>query len=166
MRNTPIIEDTVAKLTSQGITGLSYINLNLGKNTSALLTTKTTDKYPVIKTVPSLFTKLESSFGGVTDGLTNTLVKTNQLLNEQNQKHFASVLKNTALLTKKLNKLLDEKTIKNIQQSAKNLNSSTAKIDALLPNVDKFIDNSLSWENNISTSFNSIMNSLLIKEYS
>ena len=78
----------------------------------------------------------------------------------------ASVLKNTALLTKKLNKLLDEKTIKNIQQSAKNLNSSTAKIDALLPNVDKFIDNSLSWENNISTSFNSIMNSLLIKEYS
>jgi phospholipid/cholesterol/gamma-HCH transport system substrate-binding protein len=161
LRNTPIKEDTVAKLTSQGITGLSYINLNLGKNTSALLTTKNTDKYPVIKTVPSLFTKLESSFGGVTDGLTNTLVKTNQLLNEQNQKHFASVLKNTALLTKKLNKLLDEKTIKNIQQSAKNLNSSTAKIDALLPNVDKFIDNSLSWENNISTSFNSIMNSYI-----
>ena len=32
LRSTPIKFDTVAKLTSQGITGLSYINLSLGSN--------------------------------------------------------------------------------------------------------------------------------------
>ena len=161
LKSTPIKEDTVAKLTSQGITGLSYINLNFSKNTSPILTTKGTEKYPIIKAIPSLLTKLESSFGGVTDGLTTTLVKTNNLLNDENQKQFALVLKNTAVFMQKLDKLLDDKMIQNLQESAKNLNSSTAKIDAIIPNIDNFVDNSIRWENNISGSFGSIMNSYI-----
>jgi len=159
LKETPIKEDTAAKLTSQGITGLSYINLTLGGNNSITLKKSNGDKYPVIKSIPSLFTKLETSFGGVTDGLSDTLMKTNHLLNDENQKQFALILKNSATFMQKLNKLLDDKTIKNLQESAEHINSSTAKIDAMIPNIDKFLDNSVNWENNISSSFNSIQNS-------
>ena len=159
LKNTPIKEDTAAKLTSQGITGLSYINLTLGGNNSLFLKKQDGEQYPVIKSIPSLFTKLEASFGGVADGLSDTLIKTNNLLNDDNQKQFALVLKNSASFMKKLDTLLDEEMIKNLQATAKNLNSSTAKMDAMIPNIDKFIDNSIVWENNISNSFNSIMNS-------
>jgi len=159
LKNTPIKEDTAAKLTSQGITGLSYINLTLGGNNSVILKKQDGERYPVIKSIPSLFTKLEASFGGVADGLSDTLIKTNNLLNDDNQKQFALVLKNSASFMKKLDKLLDDEMIINLQATAKNLNSTTAKIDAMIPNANKFIDNSIVWENNISNSFNSIMNS-------
>ncbi len=162
LKTTPIQENTVAKLTSQGITGLSYINLSLNKmGSSKALTVKNSEKYPVIKSTPSLFIKLETSFGGVTDGLTETLVKTNHLLNDENQKQFSLMLKNSASFMEKLDKLLDDETIKNLQSTAKNLNSTTKKIDALILNVDKFLDDSVSWEDNISTSFDSIQNSYL-----
>ena len=158
-KTTPIKEDTAAKLTSQGITGLSYINLTLGGDTSSVLKREDGERYPVIKSIPSLFTKLEASFGGVADGLSDTLIKTNNLLNDENQKQFSLLLKNSASFMGRLDKLLDDETIKNLQESAKNLNSITTKIDATVPNVDRFLDNSMSWENNISASFESIMNS-------
>jgi len=161
LKTTPVKEDTLAKLTSQGITGLSYINLSLGKNTTPILKPVDDNKYAIIKTTPSLFAKLESSFGDVTEGISDTLIKTNNLLNDENQKQFSLVLKNTASFMQKLDKLLDEQTIENLQSTAKNLNSSSAKIDALIPKFDKFIDNSIFWENNISYSFDSIMNSYL-----
>jgi phospholipid/cholesterol/gamma-HCH transport system substrate-binding protein len=161
LKTTPIKSSTVAKLTSQGITGLSYINLSLGDNDSDFLKAKEGEAYPVIKTIPSLFMKLEDSFGTVSENLSITLARTQQLLDEENQMEFSSLLKNSALFMAKMNQTLDDKTIKNFQETMKNLNSSSKKLDEMMPRIDKFLNGSMIWEDKISESFKSIMNSYL-----
>jgi phospholipid/cholesterol/gamma-HCH transport system substrate-binding protein len=161
LKSTPIKENTVARLTAQGITGLTYINLSLGENKAPKLVAKDGEEYPVIKTVPSFFENFEQSLGSVTGKLSRTLGKTEELLGEQNQKNMAIILARTANVSKKIDILLDDKTIGSLQSSAKNLESITYKVDHLIPNVNKLVDNSIEWQDSISTSFNSIMNSYL-----
>jgi len=159
LSSTPIKESTVARLTAQGITGLTYINLTLGKDSSPALTQKEGETCPTIKTVPSFLENIEQSLGGLSVDLTKTLHGTHRLLDDKNQVEIENILKNTATLTQKMNKLLDDKTISHLQKASANLDSITTKVDKLVPNIDKFIANSVSWEDKISGSFNSIMES-------
>ena len=187
LKNTPIKIDTEAKLTAQGITGLSYINLSMGKHSSKPLTIQNSESYPIIKSAPSFFEEIESSLGDVSSGLTGTLQKTEQLLNDTNQKQIALllvrsasfmekmeqllddknqkeislILEKTATILNKIDMLLDEKTVITVQKSAKNIESLTNNIDKMIPNIDGFIDASKEWEGNIHHSFDSIMTSYL-----
>jgi phospholipid/cholesterol/gamma-HCH transport system substrate-binding protein len=156
LKDTPIKEDTAAKLTPQGITGLSYINLSQGSNLSQHLKIKHGEKYPVIKTEPSLFNQLEESFGSMSENLNNTLIRAHRMLNDENQKQLSKVLEKTASFMDKMDMMLNEQTIKNFQSSMENLNSSTKHLNDVMPKVDAFVDNSIKWEDNISASMNSI----------
>lgn len=161
VKSTPIKVDTLARLTPQGITGLSYINLSMGSDSSKKLQKKDGELYPVIGTEPSLYNQLEESFGSVSENLNNTLIQTSKMLNEQNQKELSLLLSNGAEFMQKMNQMLDEKTIKSFQNSMANIESTTKKIDALIPNVDRFLDSSVAWEDNISASMFSIKESYL-----
>jgi len=156
LKTTPIKEDTVAKLTAQGITGLSYINLSEGSNHAKALGLKDGQDYPIIKSAPSFFANVEQSLGSVSELLILTLDRTNELLNDKNQKQFSKLLEKSALVMAKIDATLDAKTIAYIQSSAKNLDYLTYKIDKSIPNINKFIDNSMLWENKINQSFLSI----------
>ncbi|MDD5400305.1 MAG: MlaD family protein [Sulfurimonas sp.] len=160
LKNTPIKSSTVAQLTSQGITGLSYINLSFGDGNAPFLERKKGEEYPVIKTIPSLLIKLENTFGDVTYNLSETLQRTKELLKEENQAEFSLLLKNSAVFVSKMNQILDDETIVNVKETMKNLNSASKKIDEMMPRVEKLIDNSIGWENNISASFG-----LIVKSY-
>ena len=96
LKSTPIKDDTVAKLTAQGITGLSYINLSMGSNSGICLEAKEGEEYPSIKTVPSFFENFESSLGSVSTKLSSTLSRTERLLNDENQAEITKLLKRTA----------------------------------------------------------------------
>ncbi|MEA2099434.1 MAG: MlaD family protein [Campylobacterota bacterium] len=161
LKSTPIKSSTVAKLTSQGITGLSYINLSLGDNYAPQLEIQDGAKYPIIKTIPSFFENFEQSLGSVSTKMSKTLTKTEQLLNDENQKQITILLTKTASFMDKMDKLLDDKTIKNFQETIINVNNTTKKVDAMLPNVDKLIEHTKVWESDISTSLGSIMVSYL-----
>ncbi len=158
LKTTPIKEDTVAKLTAQGITGLSYINLSEGSNHTKALVLKDGQNYPVIKSAPSFFANVEQSLGSVSELLILTLDRTNELLNDKNQKQFSKLLKNSAEVMAKINTTLDEKTITHIQNSAKNLDNFSAKLDKSMPKINLFIKNSMLWETKINDSFLSIKN--------
>jgi phospholipid/cholesterol/gamma-HCH transport system substrate-binding protein len=159
LKTTPIKSSTVAKLTPQGITGLSYINLSLGNAGAPPLLPKDGDKYAVIKTTPSLFTRLENTLGNVSENLSTTLQKTEKLLNDENQEEISRLLKNTAEFMSKINKTLDDKTIDNIHQTMNNLNNTTKKLDVLMPRIDKFVTNTIEWEDKVSSAFKAIMGS-------
>jgi len=160
-KGTPIKEDTVAKLTAQGITGLSYINLSLGSNSSAELLKSDDEKYPIIKTAPSFFTNFEQSFSSVSTRLSSTLGRTEQLLREENQAELSTLLKKSASIMEKMDRLLDEKTIAHMQNSAKNIDEFSQKLNKTMPMVDEFIVKSQAWEDKVSHSFESIMTSYL-----
>jgi phospholipid/cholesterol/gamma-HCH transport system substrate-binding protein len=159
LKSTPIKSDTVAKLTSQGITGLSYINLSLGDNGAPPLVAKEGERYPIIKTEPSFFERFEKSLGTVSTKLSKTLSGTEKLLNDENQEQIALILERTATFMDKMQKLLNDETIKHFQSSIKNLDSTTKKLDVMMPKIDNFINKSMAWEDKISNSFASIMNS-------
>jgi phospholipid/cholesterol/gamma-HCH transport system substrate-binding protein len=160
LSTTPIMTSTVAQLTSQGITGLSYINLSLGDDIRAKpLVSKDNDEYPVIKTIPSLLIKLENSFSDIVINFEKTLQKMQLLLNEENQKNFSLLLENSAALSGKINSTLDEETIKNVQLSIKNLQSTTAQLDAMMPKIQNLVEKTTEWEDSFMVSFRSIMNS-------
>lgn len=161
LKSTPIKEDTAAQLTAQGITGLSYINLSLGSNSSKLLQVKEGDKYPVIKTIPSFFTNFEESLSSVSTKLSSTLRRTEKLLGDKNQVQLSLLLQRTAGVMEKMDRLLDEKTIQHLHNSAENLDNFSRKLDNIMPNIDAFIIKSAKWEDKISHSFNSIMTSYL-----
>lgn len=161
LKTTPIKSSTAAQLTSQGITGLSYINLSFGDEKAELLRAKKGEEYPVIKTIPSLLIKLENTFGDMSVNLSQTLDRTRQLLKEENQAEFSLLLKNSAIFMSKMNQILDEDTINNFQQTMKNLNSSSEKLDKLIPRVGEFMEKSGKWEDDISVAFKSIMNSYI-----
>ncbi|MFT7005458.1 MAG: phospholipid/cholesterol/gamma-HCH transport system substrate-binding protein [Sulfurimonas sp.] len=161
LKTTPIKETTVAKLTSQGITGLSYINLSLGDNGAARLKAKKDEKYPIIKTEASFFERFEKSLGSVSTKLSKTLTGTEKLLDADNQKQIALLLNRSASFMSKMERLLDDQTISDFHSSMHNLASVSKKIDKLMPKMDKFIDNSAVWENKISASLSSIMSSYI-----
>jgi len=161
LKSTPIKSDTVAKLTSQGITGLSYINLSLGDNGAPPLKAKKGDKYPIIKTEPSFFERFEKSLGTVSTKLSKTLSGTEKLLNDQNQKQITLILQRSAVFMDKMQKLLDDESIRHFHNSMKNLDTATQKMDAMMPKIDSFLDKSMAWEDKVSKSFISIMKSYL-----
>ena len=159
LKTTPIKTDTVAKLTAQGITGLSYINLSMGSNGGKDLKANDDEIYPVIQTVPSFFENFETSLGSVSSKLSNTLTRTEMLLNDGNQEQVTLLLQRTASLMGKFEKVLDDKTITHLQSTAKNLDALTQKANNLTPDINKFLDSSIKWEDKISGSFASITNS-------
>jgi len=57
---TPIKEDTVAVLKTQGLTGIAYVELSGGGRDSPLLRPAAQGEYPVIRTKPSLAARLEN----------------------------------------------------------------------------------------------------------
>jgi phospholipid/cholesterol/gamma-HCH transport system substrate-binding protein len=161
LKTTPIKADTVAKLTSQGITGLSYINLSLGSHNAECLKAKEGEKYPVIHTVPSFLKNLENSFGDVSTHLTSTLAGTEELLGENNQREVALLLKRSASVMQKLDKALDDETIAHFQSATKNVDDFTRKLNLLMPDIDKFLKNTKEWEESTGESFDSIKVSYL-----
>ena len=161
LKSTPIKSTTVAQLTAQGITGLSYINLSLGDNSAPPLKVQEGQECPVIKSQASFLEKFGQSIDDVSLNLTRTLTGTQKLLNDENQKQIAIILNKTAVFMDKMDRLLNQETIKNIQKSAKNLESSSAKLDKMMPNIDNLVGRSVAWQNEIATTFNSIMHSYL-----
>jgi phospholipid/cholesterol/gamma-HCH transport system substrate-binding protein len=91
-RGTPIKEDTVAILKTQGLTGIAYVELSGGSASSPALTTKTGASYPQIRTSPSLSARLENVLGSVLSKLDNTSSNLNAILSKENQAAFHNAL--------------------------------------------------------------------------
>lgn len=64
-RGTPLKDDTLAVLDSQGLTGLAIVNLTGGSRSSPLLAAKPDQEYPVIKSGPSLLYRLDTALSRV-----------------------------------------------------------------------------------------------------
>ena len=57
---TPVKEDTIAVLQTQGLTGIAYVELTAGRKDSPLLQARAGEEFPVIRAGPSLLTRLDT----------------------------------------------------------------------------------------------------------
>ena len=95
-RGTPIREDTVAVLKTQGLTGIAYVELNGGAKDSPPLRAAADAQYPEIRTKPSLGARLENVLTNVLAKLDSTSSSINALLSVENQAAFKSTLADLA----------------------------------------------------------------------
>lgn len=160
--STPIAESSVAQLTSQGITGLSYINLI---HSTAKMPPVKKGEYPTIATVPSMLNKLENRLDDVMVSIDSSLKAIEELLSQNNQQSFSELLQSSSRLVAKLDATLDEKSIQNVQLTLANMQSFSQKMDALLPRIEVLVEKTGKWEDEFVATFGTIMQSYLgIKE--
>jgi phospholipid/cholesterol/gamma-HCH transport system substrate-binding protein len=98
-RGTPVKEDTIAVLKTQGLTGIAYVELSGGGASSSTLVATAGNKYPQIKTKPSLAARLENILTSVLAKLDSTSTSINAILSPENQAAFRSALADIAAVT-------------------------------------------------------------------
>ncbi len=91
--NIPLTKGTIAKLASQGVTGIAHVLLlDSGKNNEPLVATD--GKLPRIIMVPSLLDDISESGPAVLHQAQDLMAAVTALLNEENRRRFAATLAN------------------------------------------------------------------------
>ncbi len=157
--DTPIKVDTVATLMSQGITGLSYIDLSKGNKNSTLLKPIDAEHIAVIKSDKSLFERIENSVDTIGTRLSKTLYQTEKLLGDNNQQEVSEILMRTSAILSKIEKTLDERTIGNIQETLDNSANITQRIDAMMDAVEQLVEKGVLLEESLKISIVSVAQS-------
>ena len=99
-RGTPVKDDTVAVLKTQGLTGIAYVELSGGAKNAGPLHTVAPNAYPVIRTKPSLSARLENMLSTVLAKLDSTSSSINAVLSDENKAAFKSALADIATVTR------------------------------------------------------------------
>ncbi|MBS1216913.1 MAG: hypothetical protein H6R21_46 [Proteobacteria bacterium] len=95
---TPIKEDTVAVLKTQGLTGIAYVELSGGSRDSPPLRATVAGELPEINTKPSLSARLENLLTTLLAKLDSTSGSINDLLSDENKKAIKSALADIAAM--------------------------------------------------------------------
>lgn len=95
-RGTPVKEDTVAVMKTQGLTGIAYVELSGGTRDALPLRPTEGSDYPVIRTKPSLSARLENVLTSVLTKLDSTSNNINAILSDENQAAFKNILADIA----------------------------------------------------------------------
>jgi phospholipid/cholesterol/gamma-HCH transport system substrate-binding protein len=93
---TPIRQDTVAVLKTQGLTGIAYVELSGGSPEAARITESLKEPYPEIRTKPSLGTRLENVLTTVLAKLDRTTSNVDAVLSNENRAALESALTDIA----------------------------------------------------------------------
>ncbi len=101
-QGTPVKEDTLAVLKTQGLTGIAYVELSGGSLASPVLLAKAGARYPVIRSSPSLSARLENVLSSVLAKLDSTSTNLNAILSKDNQAAFHNALADMAIITRTL----------------------------------------------------------------
>jgi phospholipid/cholesterol/gamma-HCH transport system substrate-binding protein len=131
VRGTPVKTDTIAKLETQGLTGLATINLTGGSRDALALQAQTGQAYPVIKTGPSLFFRLDEAVSRLLseEGLAQLLVD------------LDSAAKGAAKVLDEDNRILLKRTIKDLSDVAQTVATHKTQIEQSLKGAARSADN-------------------------
>ncbi|WP_300337459.1 MlaD family protein [Accumulibacter sp.] len=138
-RGTPIREDTVAVLKTQGLTGIAYIELSGGTRESPPLRTAEGSDYPVIHTKPSLAARLENLLTTVLTKLDSLSNNVNAILSDANRKAFAGALADIAVVAHTIAARKDalDSGIKHAARTFENASRATAQVGPVIDRIGR-----------------------------
>ena len=126
-----IKEDMVASTQMLGVTGLLSIEIHGGSNESkTLMPTETF--VPVIKSKPSLLSKLTQSLGGLSENLTSLLARSEALLSDKNLENVSKILDNVEKVSAKGEEVEDKAL-----ESMKELDSTLQSLRITMKNMNQ-----------------------------
>lgn len=99
---TPVTRGTVAMLASRGITGIAYVALKDRSDDLRSLPLEPGQQYPVIKTAPSIFLRLDAALNLLTNNFRQINESIQSLLNKENLQSIKSTLINLDQITTNL----------------------------------------------------------------
>ncbi|HMS83905.1 MAG TPA: MlaD family protein [Nitrospira sp.] len=155
VRGTPVKTDTIAVLETQGLTGLATINLTGGSREAPSLQAQAGQAYPVIKTGPSFFARLDKTASRLLseEGLAQLLADLDlaakgvaNVLDEGNRTALTKTIQDLADVAQTLasHKTEIEQSLNGAAKSAENLSKLTASLNAQVPPMLAGINNSVS----------------------
>jgi len=132
---TPIKEDTVASLATQGLTGLAFVELGGGTRDSPPLTPPPGQPYPVIKIKPSL--PLDQAASTLMSNLNEIASSLKDLTDDESRAAMRKTMVNLAELTAALIKREKEldKLFSSTDRTLENTREATEKLPALVSRV-------------------------------
>lgn len=138
-RGTPIKEDTMAVLKTQGLTGIAYVELSGGARDSPPLRATAGSKYPVIRTKPSLSTRLENVLTTVLAKLDSTSNNINAILSGENQAALKSTLADIASVAHMIAARKDtlDAGITNAAHTLENVSRATAQAGPAIERIGR-----------------------------
>ena len=138
-RGTPIREDTVAVLKTQGLTGIAYVELSGGAKYSPPLRAAADAAYPEIRTMPSLGTRLENVLTAVLAKLDSTSSSINALFSGENQAALKSTLADLASVAHTLaaRKVEIDAGITHAARTLENTARTTAHLDPMIDRIQR-----------------------------
>lgn len=141
-RGTPIKADTVAVLKTQGLTGIAYVELGGGTRDAPPLQASATEPYPVIRTKPSLSTRLENVLTTVLAKLDRTSSNVDALLSDENRAALKSALADIASVSHTIaarNSVIDAGIV-NAARTADNSAKATAQLGPVITRIGRGAD--------------------------
>ena len=135
-RGTPIKEDTVAVLKTQGLTGIAYVELGGGTRESPALRATDGETYPVIRTKPSLSARLENVLTNVLAKLDRTTSNIDAMLSVENQLAVKSALADLAAVMRTIAARKDTLD-KGIVSAARTFDNSARVTSQLGPVIER-----------------------------
>ena len=145
----PISQDSVAKVESQGISGIAFINITKGSGKLF----PPNDKKPIIALDKTLLDKIGSKAEVITDSVSEMVFKINGLLSKQNTDKVDRILSSMDKFSAELS---DEKKFQsldallaNVNTLIANLNEREKEVDALLENLNAFAGSAANLSNSL-----------------
>jgi phospholipid/cholesterol/gamma-HCH transport system substrate-binding protein len=134
-RDTPIREDTLAILKTQGLTGLAYVELTGGSRSSPPLKAIPGQGLPVIKAGPSLLARLDNAFNTAFTTFNDFSAKLDELLSPNNRVAVSQTLSHLDTVSGAL-----ASRSESIDRTLTNLERVTAVIATHADSIGKSLD--------------------------
>jgi phospholipid/cholesterol/gamma-HCH transport system substrate-binding protein len=141
-RGTPIKEDTVAMLVSQGLTGIAHVELSGGTRGAPPLQRTAGEPYPEIRTKPSLSARLENVLTTALEKMDHLSTNIDSILSDRNQAAFSSALVDLASVAHVLAARKDtiDAGITHAAQAFDNTARATAQLGPVIARVGRGAD--------------------------
>lgn len=140
--DTPVKQDTHAKLVLTGLTGISNIQLTGGSPDSPRLIGQH-GKLPVIVADPSPLTKLLANGEDLMTSINEVVARANQLLSDKNVAHISHTLAHLDQTTDTLAGQRDDirQLLQQLTLASRNANATLAQTEQLVRNTDGLVNN-------------------------
>ena len=138
-RGTPIKEDTVAVLKTQGLTGIAYVELSGGAPDAPPLRAAPGSDYPAIRTKPSLTARLENVLTDLLAKLDSTSDNINALLSDENRAALTRALADIAAVAHTIAARKDtiDAGITSAARTFENAAHATARSGPVIERIDR-----------------------------
>jgi phospholipid/cholesterol/gamma-HCH transport system substrate-binding protein len=137
----PLKQDTLVVLSTQGLTGLAYIELTGGTLTAPLPIRQPGQHYPELTTKPSLLVRLDTAISNLLIQLENVSAKANDLLKSFNPATSSDLFANINQLSRSITALLSEQNVAAVTNTLHNLDLISTSLTARTPQLESGLAN-------------------------